>query len=70
LSRSGQTKVDAFLHIKDNTLFLFSEEYKVPLLPPDVAAYLATTAERVLPVLLVVGLGSRRSASCCSASCS
>ncbi len=31
--RSGQTKVDGFFHIKDNTFFLFSEEYKVPLLP-------------------------------------
>ena len=63
--RSGQTKVDGFLHIKDNTFFLFREEYRVPLLPPDVAAYLSTTAEHVFPILLIVGLasGSRRSAS-------
>jgi putative oxidoreductase len=60
--RSGQTKVDGFFHIKDNTFFLFSEEYKVPLLPPDVAAYLATTAEHVFPILLIVGLASRLSA--------
>jgi putative oxidoreductase len=60
--RSGQTKVEGFLHIKDNTFFLFAEEYKVPLLPPDTAAYLTTIAEHVFPVLLVVGLASRLSA--------
>jgi putative oxidoreductase len=60
--RSGQTKVDGFFHIKDNTFFLFREEYKVPLLPPDVAAHLATIAEHVFPVLLIAGLASRLSA--------
>ena len=60
--RSGQTKVEGFLQIKDNTFFLFREEYKVPLLSPDHAAYLATFAEHVFPVLLVVGLASRLSA--------
>src|SRR3990172_11501028 len=59
--RSGQTKVEGFFKIKDNTFFLFREEYKVPLLPPDVAAYMSTIAEHVLPVLLVVGLASRLS---------
>jgi putative oxidoreductase len=59
---SGQTKVDSFFHISDNTFYLFAEEYKVPLLPPDIAAYLATTAEHVFPVLLVLGLASRLSA--------
>ena len=56
--RSGQTKVDGF-EITEETFFLFREEYKVPLLPPDLAAYMATTAEHVFPVLLVVGLASR-----------
>jgi putative oxidoreductase len=60
--RSGQTKVEGFLHIKDNTFLLFREEYKVPLLPPDVTAYLSTTAEHVFPILLLVGLASRLSA--------
>ncbi len=59
---SGQTKVDGFLHISDNTFYLFREEYKVPLLPPDLAAYMATTAEHIFPVLLLVGLASRLSA--------
>ena len=60
--RSGQTKVEGFLHIKDNTFFLFAEEYKVPLLPPDAAAYLTTFAEHIFSVCLVVGLASRLSA--------
>jgi putative oxidoreductase len=59
--RSGQTKVQGF-HIREETFDLFREEYKVPLLPPDVAAYMSTTAEHVLPVLLVLGLASRLSA--------
>jgi putative oxidoreductase len=60
--RSGQTKVDGLFHIKDETFYLFREEYKVPLLPPDVAAYMATTAEHVFPVLLILGFASRISA--------
>lgn len=48
--------------IREETFFLFREEYKVPLLPPDLAAYLATAAEHVFPVLLVVGLATRLSA--------
>ena len=60
--RSGQTKVEGFLDIKDNTFFLFREEYKIPLLPPDLAAYMATVAEHVFPVLLLAGFASRLSA--------
>jgi len=60
--RSGQTKVEGFFMVKENTFFLFREEYKVPLLPPDTAAYLSTVAEHVFPVLLVIGLASRLSA--------
>ena len=41
------------------TLFLFQDEYKVPLLPPELAAVLGTAGELVLPVLLVLGLGGR-----------
>jgi putative oxidoreductase len=59
--RSGQTKVNGF-SIREETFFLFREEYKVPLLPPDFAAYLSTIAEHVFPVLLVVGLATRLSA--------
>jgi putative oxidoreductase len=59
--RSGQTKVSGF-HLREETFVLFREEYKVPLLPPDVAAYMSTIGEHVFPVLLVVGLASRLSA--------
>ena len=41
------------------TLALFEDEYKVPLLPPELAAYLGTAGELALPVLLVLGLGGR-----------
>jgi len=41
------------------TLALFQDEYKVPLLSPEVAAVLGTAGELVLPVLLVLGLGGR-----------
>jgi putative oxidoreductase len=44
------------------TISLFEEEYHVPLLAPEVAAYLATGLELVLPVLLLLGLMSRLSA--------
>lgn len=59
--RSGQTKVSGF-SIREETFFLFREEYKVPLLPPDAAAYLSTIGEHVFPILLVAGLASRLSA--------
>ena len=41
------------------TLFLFQEEYHVPLLPPELAAVMGTAGELVLPLLLVLGLGGR-----------
>ena len=59
--RSGQTKVTGF-HIREETFYLFKEEYKVPLLPSDLAANLATIAEHVFPILLLIGLATRLSA--------
>ncbi|MFD1626618.1 DoxX family protein [Azospirillum griseum] len=53
--RSGMTKIADW----DATLYLFSEEYQVPLLPPELAAYLATTVELVTPPLLILGLLTR-----------
>lgn len=55
---SGRTKVDGWA-IADSTWFLFRNEYALPLIPPDWAAVLATLAEHALPVLLVLGLGTR-----------
>ncbi|TCW82976.1 DoxX family protein [Burkholderia sp. SRS-46] len=40
-------------------LALFRDEYRLPLLPPDLAAYLAVSIELSTPVLLVLGLGVR-----------
>ncbi|HEV2041097.1 MAG TPA: DoxX family protein, partial [Casimicrobiaceae bacterium] len=47
----------------DTALALFTEEYKVPLLSPEVAAYLAATIELTTPVLLVFGLLTRPAAA-------
>ena len=55
--RSGQTKVSGF-SIREETYYLFREEYKVPLLPPDLAAYLSTIGEHLFPILLFVGLAA------------
>ncbi len=52
---SGLTKLRDW----DTTLLLFTEEYAVPLLSPEVAAVLGTAGELVLPVLLLVGLAGR-----------
>lgn len=41
------------------TILLFTEEYNVPLLPPELAAVMGTAGELVLPVLLVLGLAGR-----------
>ena len=52
---SGLTKLRDW----DITLALFNDEYHVPLLPPEVAAYMGTAGEIGLPLLLVLGLGGR-----------
>lgn len=59
---SARTKVEGWFTIKDSTYFLFSEEYKLPLIPADWAAQLATVSEHVFAVLLVLGLFTRLSA--------
>jgi putative oxidoreductase len=59
---SGRTKVDGLLTVNDSAYTLFREEYKVPLLPPEFAAHMATYAEHLFPILLVLGLFTRLSA--------
>jgi putative oxidoreductase len=56
---SGLTK----LHDWNITLALFRNEYHVPLLPPAIAAVLGTSAELGLPILLVLGFGTRAAAA-------
>lgn len=41
------------------TVLLFRDEYKVPLLAPELAARMAMIQELTLPVLLFLGLGAR-----------
>lgn len=60
--KSGLTKVDNKFQVTDSTKDLFAYEYNVPLLPSDLAAYLATYAEIIFPVLLVLGILSRPTA--------
>jgi putative oxidoreductase len=55
---SGTTKLANW----DATLQLFEDEYKVPLLPPDIAAHLGAAIELSTPVLLVFGFLTRPAA--------
>ena len=59
---SGRSKVDGILHITDGTYTLFREDYHVPLIPPEIAAHMATYAEHAFSILLVLGLFTRFSA--------
>jgi putative oxidoreductase len=52
---SGLTKLASW----QTTIVLFRDEYKVPVLPPELAATLAASVELICPVLLVLGLASR-----------
>jgi putative oxidoreductase len=55
---SGLTKIQDW----NITLALFQNEYHVPLLSPALAAALGTATELSLPVLLVLGFGTRLAA--------
>lgn len=56
--QSGQTKLEGW-HVSDNAIYLFREEYRLPLIDPVIAAHLAAFAEHFFPVLLVLGLATR-----------
>lgn len=66
--RSVQTKITGweafgqswqFFNLSPSTVMLFQYEYQLPLLAPQLAAYMGTTAEFFLPLLLVLGFGTR-----------
>jgi putative oxidoreductase len=70
--RSGQTKIEGLAidlfagqfelgwpRLSDSAVFLFREEYRLPLIPPEWGALLAAWGEHVLPLLLLIGLGTR-----------
>lgn len=73
--KSGQTKIQGFAvdivngeftlgwpRLSDSVVGLFKDEYQLPLIPPDIAATLAATAEHLFPLLILVGLATRLSA--------
>lgn len=73
--KSGQTKVEGLAidlvegsvqlgwpRLSDSAVDLFREEYRLPLLPPELGAALAALGEHVLPVLILLGLGTRLAA--------
>lgn len=57
--RAGMLKITDW----GSTLVLFRETYKVPVLPPELAAHVGTFGELVFPVLIVLGLAGRLSAA-------
>jgi putative oxidoreductase len=61
---SARTKVEGWdiFRVNENTLTLFQEEYKLPIIPPEIAALMAQLAEHAFSVLLIVGLATRFSA--------
>ena len=56
---SGMTKLANW----DTAVALFTDEYRLPLLPPELAAYMAASIELSTPVLLVLGLLTRPAAA-------
>jgi putative oxidoreductase len=52
--RAGLVKVSSW----ETTVALFRDEYRVPVLPPELAAMLATTFELLCPTMLIAGLGT------------
>jgi len=56
--KAGMVKISDW----DSTLALFHDEYHVPVLPPDLAAYMGASGELVFPLLLFVGIFSRPAA--------
>lgn len=73
--KSGQTKIEGLAidivagsvelgwpTLSASAIPLFAEEYRVPLLPPELAAYAAAFAEHLFPLLILLGLATRFSA--------
>lgn len=73
--KSGQTKIEGFAldlisgefsfgwpHLSDSAVALFQDEYKLPLIPPELAAPMAAFAEHIFPALILIGLATRFSA--------
>lgn len=72
---SGQTKIEGLAinivdgefelgwpRLSDSALTLFQYEYQLPVIPPEIAAPMAATAEHIFPILILFGLATRFSA--------
>jgi putative oxidoreductase len=70
--QSGQSKIEGWAlnivtgewvwgwpRMASSTVPLFADEYALPLISPVWAAYMATAAEHILPMLLLLGLFTR-----------
>lgn len=70
--RSGQTKVEGLAidplagnfelgwpRLSDSAVDLFRDEYRLPLIAPEIAAPIAAFAEHLFPIMLLLGLGTR-----------
>ena len=73
--KSGETKIQGFAvdlvnreftlgwpRLSDSVVDLFRDEYRLPLIPPEIAATMAAFAEHFFPVLILLGLATRLSA--------
>ncbi|OIP19186.1 MAG: hypothetical protein AUK51_02370 [Comamonadaceae bacterium CG2_30_59_20] len=73
--KSGETKIQGFAvdivnreftlgwpRLSDSVVDLFRDEYQLPLVPPEIAATMAATAEHLFPILLLFGIATRLSA--------
>jgi len=73
--KSGQTKIEGLAidlvsgsfelglpRLSASAVDLFRDEYRLPLLPPEGAAMLAAVGEHALPILILLGLGTRLAA--------
>lgn len=73
--KSGQTKVQGFAldilsgefqvgmpQLSDSAIYLFEEEYRLPLIAPEPAASMAAFAEHFFSALILLGLATRFSA--------
>jgi len=73
--KSGETKIQGFAvdivnreftlgwpRLSDSVVDLFRDEYQLPLVPPEIAATMAATAEHLFPILLLLGIATRLSA--------
>ena len=60
---SGRTKVDGILTVNENAFELFRTDYALPFVKPEIVAYASAYSEHLFPILLVVGLLTRVSAT-------